>query len=282
MPASPSTENYMYGAGALYIAEFIDWRTAYFSMAALMGVGMVASLLSPIVDRAPEIAGATPQAVKKFDFVTAVKEPFLDLYRRLGPALIVILVLVALYRLPDFVAGVMANPLYVDLGFSKAQIATVAKVYGIWIGIVGAFAGGIAVSRFGLFRTMVAGACLSAASHLVFAWLSLQGASVDALIIAISLDNFSTSFCGTALIAYMSGLTGAGFSATQYAVLSSLYALPGKLVGGASGFVVQAYGYATFFVITAAISVPVFVLLYWVWRTPGGGLREIGHPPTRV
>jgi PAT family beta-lactamase induction signal transducer AmpG len=173
----------------------------------------------------------------------------------------------------DFIAGVMANPMYIDLGFTKAQIATVAKVYGIWVAIIGAFAGGIMVARFGLFSSMIAGAATQAISHLIYAWLSSQGASVPALIVAISVDNFSQSFAGTILVTYMSGLTGAGFAATQYALLSSLYALPGKLVAGGSGFVVEMYGYAAFFCMTAAVVVPVVGLIYLVWRSPEGGLR---------
>ncbi len=262
------------GAGALYIAEFVDWRVAYFSMAAFMAVGFVAALLSPIVDRAPDPA----KRLVRFSFKEAVKQPIVDLYGRIGRGLVLVLALVALYRLPDFVAGVMANPLYVDLGYSKVQIATVAKLYGVWIGIVGAFAGGYLVSRIGLFRTMLIGAIGSAVSHLLFAWLATtSGAPIEALVIAISVDNFAGSFSGTALIAYMSSLTGAGYSATQYALLSSLYALPGKLIGGVSGFIVAAYGYATFFALTAAISVPVIALLVVVARSPVGGL----HTPVR-
>jgi PAT family beta-lactamase induction signal transducer AmpG len=109
----------------------------------------------------------------------------------------------------------------------------------------------------------------------MFAWLSLQGASISALVIAISADNFSQSFAGTILVTYMSGLTGAGFAATQYALLSSLYALPGKLVAGGSGYVVEAYGYAPFFCMTAAVVLPVVALIYVVWRSPQGGLRPM-------
>ena len=258
------------GAGALYIAQFVQWRVAYFAMAGCMAVGFLAALLSPIVDRAP--AAADP-GKRRFSFAQAVKEPLADLYARTGRALALVLALVALYRLPDFVAGVMANPLYVDLGYTKVQIATVAKLYGVWIGIVGAFAGGYLVSKLGLFRTMLIGAAGSAISHLAFAWLATRvGAPIEALVIAISCDNFAGSFCGTALIAYMSGLTAAGFSATQYALLSSLYALPGKLVGGISGFMVAAWGYAAFFAMTAAIAVPVIGLLLAVRRSPAGGL----------
>ena len=260
------------GAGALYIADFVDWRSAYFAMAALMGVGFFASIVSPIVDRVPSSAEAAAPAAR-FDFVRAVKAPLVDLYARMGRALVPILILVALYRMSDFLAGVMSNPLYVDLGFSKTQIASVAKVYGVWIGIVGAFVGGGLVAKLGLYRTMLIGACLQAVSHLLFAWLSGQGASLTALVVAISADNFAQSFSGTVLIAYMSSLTGVGFSATQYALLSSLYALPGKVVAGASGFIVAAYGYGAFFGVTAAICVPVVVLLFAVARLPAGGLR---------
>lgn len=250
------------GAGALYIAEFVSWRTAYFSMAVLMAVGFAAALLSPIVDREPEGEAAR----RKFDFVRGVKEPVVDLYRRLGPMLLPILALVALYRLPDFVAGVMANPLYVDLGFSKTDIANVSKIYGVWIGILGAFVGGFLVSKAGLRTTLLIGAVIGAASNLMYAWLFLEGARIEMLVLAISVENFSASFAGTALIAYMSGLTGAGFAATQYALLSSLYALPGKLVGGVSGFMVVSLGYPTFFVLTAAVGIPVVALCLWVTR----------------
>ena len=262
------------GAGALYIAEFVNWRTAYAAMALLMSIGLVATILSPVVDRRPDaLPGA--EAPKRFDFIGAVKAPLIELYSRLGPVLVLILLLVSLYRMSDFLAGVMSNPLYVDLGFTKSQIASVAKIYGIWVGIIGAFAGGIMVARYGLFPAMLAGAATQAISHLMFAWLSTQGASLTALVVAISADNFSQSFAGTILVTYMSGLTGAGFAATQYALLSSLYALPGKLVAGGSGYVVEAYGYAAFFCMTAAVVLPVVALIYVVWRSPQGGLRPM-------
>jgi MFS transporter, PAT family, beta-lactamase induction signal transducer AmpG len=257
------------GAGALFMAEFFTWRAAYFSMAGLMGVGVVATLLSPIVDRGP--GEAAPDLSKRFDFVAAVKAPVVDLFRRKGALIWPILALVMLYRLPDFVANVMANPLYIDLGFRKTDIATVSKLYGVWIGIVGAFVGGIMVSWAGLRPTLVLGGFLCAASNLTLTWLTYTGPQVSALIVAVSIDNFSASFAGTALIAYMSGLTGPGFVATQYALLSSLYALPGKLVGGISGFVVQAYGYGTFFTLTSLVGIPVVLLCLFVTREAANG-----------
>jgi PAT family beta-lactamase induction signal transducer AmpG len=261
------------GAGALYIAELASWRTAYFAMAGLMVVGFVASLLSPIVDRAPQ-AGAAPR--QDFDFIRGVKAPVVDLYQRLGPAFGPILVMVALYRLPDFVSGVMANPLYVDLGFSKTDIANVSKLYGVWIGIVGAFAAGLLISRIGLRATLLIGAIVCAGSNLAYSWLFHEGARIEALVVTISIDNFSAGFAGVALVTYMSGLTAPGFVATQYALLSSLYALPGKFVGGVSGFIVTAYGYPAFFAMTAAVGIPVVLLCLWVTRpvSPGTGTPQ--------
>jgi PAT family beta-lactamase induction signal transducer AmpG len=264
------------GAGALYLAEFTDWQTSYAVMGALMGVGLVASYLSPVVDRVREPTPGVP--ANRFDFVRAVKEPVVDLYSRMGRVLVIVLVLCALYRMSDFLAGVMSGPLYVDLGFTKAQIASVTKVYGVIVGIIGAFAGGFMVARFGLFPSMLAGAATQATAHLSFAWLSTQGASIPALVIAISIDNFSQSFAGVVLVTYMSGLTSAGFVATQYALLSSLYALPGKLMAGASGFVVEAYGYVAFFCLTAAVVIPVAALVFALRETFDRHNSSADHP----
>jgi PAT family beta-lactamase induction signal transducer AmpG len=267
------------GAGALYIAEFVDWRAAYVSMAALMGVGLVASLLAPVVDRPPRAESREPDgSVKAFSFAEAIRAPLADLYGRKGALLIPILALVALYRLPDFVAGVMANPLYIDLGFSKAEIASVSKLYGVWVGMIGAFVGGLLVPKLGLRVTLLVGAVAGAGSNLMFSWLAFEGAKLELLILAISIDNFSGSFAGTALIAYMSGLTGPGFAATQYALLSSLYALPGKLVGGISGFAVASFGYAVFFALTAAVGIPVVLLCLWIGRLSASDEEEKADP----
>ncbi len=261
------------GAGALYIADYIDWKSAYLTMAALMVVGAGATLLSPSTERERDAAAATADAriqgrpaAPAFDFVKAVYEPLADLVRRKGHMLLLILPLVALYRLPDFIAGVMANPLYIDTGFTKSEIASVSKLYGVWIGILGAFAGGLALPRLGLRTTLVIGAIAAAGSNLMFSWLAASGAQLHLLVACISVDNFASGFAGTTLIAYMSGLTGVGFAASQYALLSSLYALPGKLVAGLSGFMVQALGYPAFFAMTAAIGIPVAILAMIVGR----------------
>lgn len=255
------------GAGSLVLVSWLAepdapkavmaaaWQTTYLAMAALMLVGLSASLLAP----APPDNGAQ-RSREPFHFGRAIAAPIADLYRRQGSRLVAVLALVAFYRLPDFVSGVMANPFYIKMGYSLPEIAAVSKLYGIWVGMLGAFVGGWAIVRFGLFPVLVAGAVAGAASNLAFSWLAMGPPEVWRLIVAISVDNFSGTFAGTALMAYMSGLTGIGFAATQYALLSSLYALPGKLVSGLSGFMVAAWGFPVFFAATAAVGIPVVVL----------------------
>ena len=166
-------------------------------------------------------------------------QPLADFFRRFGGAAAMILALICLYRLADFVLNIM-NPFYADLGFSKTEIAEVRKVFGVAASMAGVFLGGLSVVRLGLIRTMVVGAFASPVSNLIFGWLAVQGPEVWALFVAIGVDNVATGYAGTALIAYMSSLTSAGFTATQYALFSSLYALPGKLVASQSGRIVEA------------------------------------------
>lgn len=131
------------------------------------------------------------------------------------------------------------NPFYLDLGFTKTQLAEVRKVFGVVMSVVGVFLGGLAVARLGLMKALVIGAFAGPISNLAFAWLATQGASIPALTIAIGVDNIASGVAGTCLIAYMSSLTAKGFTATQYALFSSLYALPGKLIASQSGRIVE-------------------------------------------
>ncbi|MBU1324822.1 MAG: MFS transporter [Alphaproteobacteria bacterium] len=166
-------------------------------------------------------------------------EPLKDFFVRFGRLALPILALICLYRLSDFVLNIM-NPFYLDMGFSKIEVAEVRKVFGVVATSGGVFVGGWMVMRLGLIRTMVIGAFMSPVSNLVFAWLATQGHDVQALFVAISVDNVATGIAGTALIAYMSSLTSIGFTATQYALFSSLYALPGKIIASQSGKIVEA------------------------------------------
>jgi len=169
----------------------------------------------------------------------ALGEPLADFMRRHRGTAALILALICVYRLPDFVLNIM-NPFYLDLGFSKLEIAEVRKVLGVVMSLAGVALGGLAVARLGLIRSLVIGAFAGPISNLAFAWLTLQGAQVWALAAAISLDNLASGFAGTCLIAYMSSLTSRGFTASQYALFSSLYALLGKLVASQSGRFVEA------------------------------------------
>jgi PAT family beta-lactamase induction signal transducer AmpG len=164
--------------------------------------------------------------------------PLRDFFGRFGGLSAWILALICFYRLADFVLVGM-NPFYLGLGFDVDEVAEVRKVFGVVASMAGIFIGGLSVIRLGLIRTMVIGAFASPLSNLVFAWLALQGHDLGALFIAIGVDNFAAGYAGTALIAYMSSLTSVGFTATQYALFSSLYALPGKLLASQTGRIIE-------------------------------------------
>ncbi len=193
-------------------------------------------------------------------FYPAVILPFADFFQRNGWVSIAILAFIAMYRFSDITLGIMANPFYIDLGFTEVQIAEVTKVYGLIMTIVGAYAGGLLVTRLGIRGPLLLGACLVAITNLLFAWLATVGPDIRALMVTISADNFSGGLAGSALIAYASSLTNRTFSASQYAVFSSLFTLAGKFIGGFSGHVVDGYGYFTFFMVAAGLGVPAIVL----------------------
>ena len=168
----------------------------------------------------------------------ALGDPLRDFFRRYQNTAAIILALICFYRVSDFVLNIM-NPFYLDLGFTLREVAEVRKIFGVAASMFGVFAGGIAVARLGLMRSLLIGAFAGPLSNLVFIWLTAQGHSVPALFVAIGIDNSLSGFAGTCLIAYMSSLTTAGFTATQYALFSSLYALPGRLIASQSGRIVE-------------------------------------------
>lgn len=168
----------------------------------------------------------------------ALGDPLRDFLLRYRGTAALILALISLYRLSDFVLNIM-NPFYADLGFSKIEIAEARKVFGVVMTVIGVGLGGYSVARLGLMRALVIGAFAGPLSNLAFGWLALQGPQLWALFVAIGIDNVAGGISGTCLIAYMSSLTSAGFTATQYALFSSLYALPGKLIASQSGRIVE-------------------------------------------
>jgi PAT family beta-lactamase induction signal transducer AmpG len=272
-------------AGALWIAADYGWTTAYTAMAVLVGVGIVTTLsIAEPQPRVPQQSLAQEQRVidwleRKAHwpdslqqlgswFVGAVVCPFVDFFTRYGKRLaILMLAFIASYRLTDFTMGVMANPFYLDVGYTLKEIAAVAKGYGVIMSILGTILGGVAVARLGTVRSLVAGSLLVIGSNLLFMTLAFQDdPNLIGLAVVISADNLAMGVAGTALIAYLSSLTSASYTATQYALFSSMYALPGKLLMGTSGFVVDAVGYPWFFVYTSSLGIPALVMLYFLSR----------------
>ena len=259
------------GAGAFYIAEFQSWRAAYLTMAALMGLGIITTLLIAEPEHPPLTGAATnadlplPARLARW-FRTAVVDPFVDFFARNGRLALLILAVITLYKLSDITMGVMANPFYLDLGFSKTEIANVTKIYGFFMTIAGAALGGVLVTRYGIMRPLLLGAVMVAGTNLLFALLARSEPNLTLLATVISADNLSGGLATSAFIAYLSSLTNQAYTATQYALFSSLMTLPAKFLGGFSGIVVDARGYEFFFVYAAAIGTPAILLVLLLIR----------------
>ncbi len=244
------------------------WRWGYLAMVCLMGVGVVTTLLiaepkqpSERPARAIRVGGQSRLAYLVRWIFDAVVNPFIDFFARNGWLGAIILAFIGFYWMSDRVWGVMAQPFYNSMGFDKTEIALVSKTYGIWVGLAGAIIGGALIGRFGVMRPLLLCAVLVPVTNLLFALLALHGKSLVLLILVISAENFAGGMAGTALIAYLSGLTNAAYTATQYALFTSLMVLPGKFIAGFSGFIVESAGYPMFFVYTAILGVPAILLL---------------------
>jgi len=194
-------------------------------------------------------------------FLQPILIPIKDFVDRYQSKAILLLLLIATYRLSDTVLGVMANVFYIDLGFSKEQIASVSKVFGLVMTLFGALLGGFLVLRFNILYVMLLGAVLCPLTNLLFWYLEQIGTNLHFLIITISIDNLSAGIATSAFIAYLSSLTNLKFSATQYALLSSIMLLLPRLIGGYSGVMVEQLGYGNFFLITAIMGIPAVVLV---------------------
>ena len=286
-------------AGVLWIAAAVDssaatydylpWRFAYFVMAGCMSVGIITTLII----REPDVPVNTLQSENEqyaqrivatwqiFPWLAtflvwlygALISPFRDFIVRHGKQALLILALIALYRISDVVMGVMSNPFYVDMGYTKEEVAAVSKVYGVLMTILGAAIGGLLIARIGIMKTLFIGAVLSAATNLLFVWLAGRGHDVSGLVFTISADNLSAGIASSAFIAYLSGLTNKAYSATQYALFSSIMLLLPKFVAGFSGQFVDAFGYESFFIATALLGIPVLILI----KLAGSASFESSH-----
>lgn len=254
-------------AGVFYIADFWSWTVAYKAMAACMCIGMVTTLLchEPDVEihRAAAQSGNILEKAGKW-LTVAIAEPFIDFVRRYGSWAFVLLAFIASYHVSDRVLGVLANPFYLDIGFTKSEVATVAKLYGFWVSLLGTGVGAWATIRFGLLRCIVFAPIFVATTNLLFAVLALTGPQVKYLTLTISADNFAAGFGSTVFIAFMSSLVNMRFTATQYALLASISTFFGKLFAGYSGDVQMDVGWVSFFLYAAATGIPAIVLAFVV------------------
>ncbi|MBY0437675.1 MAG: MFS transporter [Burkholderiales bacterium] len=279
------------GAGVLWVAARFDpseatyeqapWMIAYFVMAASMLVGVVTVLLSPEPAARPlpgaaeeeramaeRLALRLPRWLARFAawLHGAAVNPFVDFIVRYRWHALLILALISVYRISDVVMGVMANPFYRDMGFTKDEVAAVSKVYGLIMTLVGVGVGGVMAMKLGVTRVLFLGAFLSAVTNLMFAWLAGRGHDLNALIWIISADNLSAGIASSAFIAYLSGLTNVSYSATQYALFTSIMLLLPKFLAGFSGWAVDQVGYGLFFTGTALLGLPVLVLVWLAGR----------------
>jgi MFS transporter, PAT family, beta-lactamase induction signal transducer AmpG len=243
------------------------WSSAYLAMAACMMVGVFTVLCS----REPAPRELPPARNAAQWLRGAFVEPFANFFARYRWQAALILALIGVYRISDVVMGIMANPFYVDMGYTKDEVAAVTKVYGVVMTLTGALVGGVLSLKLGVMRVLMLGALLSAASNLLFAWLGSKGHDVSALIWVISADNLSSGIASAAFIAYLSSLTHVQYSATQYALFSSMMLLAPKWLAGFSGQYVDAFGYTQFFTATALLGLPVLLLVWLAARCAARG-----------
>ena len=321
------------GAGSLFLAAYLGtenydvkvWQTVYLSMAFLMLIGVLTTVLSPepkvsregslinfqhqlrfltsfliailifiitfsflenpFLEKGPIVKFLFALARLIISFATSsltiyflivVKlipkktafnvytKPILDFTKRYGKTAVFILLLIALYRIADVVMGVVANVFYLEKGFNIKEIATYSKFFGVFATIAGGIIGGYCAIKLGTIRCLFFGALVAAASNLLFSWLAISEPSINLLIIVITADNISSGFAGAAFVVYLSALTSLKFTATQYALFSSIMLLLPKVLAGYSGGIVDQIGYANFYIFTAIIGIPVLILIFWI------------------
>ncbi len=255
------------GAGALIVAARYGWFAAYATMAALLGVGMLVFIFGPEPTTPPEAEPHTAtgglDALRAW-LATAVTGPFADFMRR--PRWPAIVIFIVGYKLGEAMAGVMAMPLYISLGFSLNEIAAVSKLVGFVATVAGALAGGVVTSKLGVMRALILCGVLQSAGNLFYVLQAVGGHRLDYLALCVAAENLTGAMAGTALVAYLSGLCSPAFTATQYALLSSLAAMGRTLVASSGGVLADKLGWVPFFILTTVATVPALVLLIWIAR----------------
>jgi PAT family beta-lactamase induction signal transducer AmpG len=266
------------GAGALFLADRVSWRAAYLCMGALMLPGMVAAVIAPepASDKGPHLA--------REGFFETVWAPIRELLLRLGRSAPIILLLVAGFRMPGYIASAMAVPLFKHQGFSNTDIATVTKLFGFWIALGGTFTAGALIPRIGMLPSLLIGTVAGSTSHLSLAYLAAHGGDGGTAFwtfaVTVSIDGFAYAFASVVLITYMSTLASTDHAASQFGLLTSVCAFPGSVLAGFSGFAIERTGFTWFFVGTSLIGLPVALLAVYVWAKVG--LPDETEPGTIV
>src|SRR5271163_2737512 len=250
------------GAGALIIAARFGWFAAYATMAALLGVGMLVFIFGPEptipVNAQPHAPTGRLDAIREW-LATAVVEPFADFMRR--PRWLAILIFIVGYKLGEAMAGVMAMPLYISIGFSLDQIAYVSKLVGFFATVAGALVGGVVTTKLGVMRALILCGVLQSAGNLFYVLQAVGGHRLDYLALCVAAENLTGAMAGTALVAYLSDLCSPAFTATQYALLSSLAAVGRTMVASLGGVLADKLGWVQFFLLTTVVTAPALLLL---------------------
>ena len=248
------------GAGVIALSDFIGWPAIFTMLAGSVLIGSIAVILAP----EPEVLRASTEGNFTERLQVAVVQPFQDFLTR--PSWLVILLFVLLYKFGDAIGGTMANPFYVEMGFTGVEIASVSKVFGVVATMVGVFAGGALVFRLGILKALVIGGILQAVTNLLFALQAVLGHEIAMLFVAIGADNFTGGLGSAAFVAYLSRLCNTAFTGTQYALLTSFMAMGRTVLSSGSGWLAEQLDWVIFFIATTGLAVPGLVILYWMVR----------------
>lgn len=252
------------GAGALFLAEQIDWSIVYAVMAALVIVGMITAIFAPDPKK-KKSALVEAQCIKGFRSI--VIDPFVEFFMRnqIGIA-IIILAFILLYKFGDAYAGMMAYPFYYEMGFTKSEVATVSKIFGVIATVVGVFIGGLIVKRYSIMKSLLGCGILQMLSNLMYAAQAIAGHDVQFLYFTIGIENLSGGMGSSAFVAYLSVLCNTAYTGTQFALFTSFMAFGRTLLSASSGWVVQMMGWFDFFLISTVVALPGLLLLVWMIR----------------